>query len=48
MSEEKAKLIKDLNNTFPNFKEKLFSALNNSEQLFIWDKNEIAKINSKE
>ena len=41
-------LIKDLNNTFPNFKEKLFSALNNSEQLFIWDKNEIAKINSKE
>ena len=41
-------LIKDLNNTFPKFKEKLFSALNNSEQLFIWDKNEIAKINSKE
>ena len=41
-------LIKDLNNTFPNFKEKLFSALNNSEQLFIWDKNEIAKIDSKE
>ena len=41
-------LIKNLNGDFPNLKEKLFSALNNSEQLFIWDKQEIDKINSKE
>lgn len=41
-------LIKNLNSNFPNLKEKLFSALNNSEQLFIWDKQEIDKINSKE
>ena len=34
-------LIKNLNSTFPNLKEKLFSALNNSDQLFIWDKEEI-------
>ncbi|WP_195989846.1 ATP-binding protein [Clostridium sp. D53t1_180928_C8] len=41
-------LIKNLNGDFPNLKDKLFSALNNSEQLFIWDKQEIDKINSKE
>ena len=40
-------LIKNLNGTFPNLKDKLFSALNNKEQLFIWDKEEIDKINSK-
>ena len=34
-------LIRDLNSTFPNLKEKLFSALNNSDQLFIWHKEEI-------
>ena len=37
-------LIKSLNASFPNLKEKLFSALNNSEQLYIWDKEEISKI----
>lgn len=37
-------LIKSLNVSFPNLKEKLFSALNNSEQLYIWDKEEISKI----
>ena len=41
-------LIKNLNVSFPNLKDKLFSALNNSEQLFIWDKEEINRINSKE
>ena len=41
-------LIKNLNGDFPNLKDKLFSALNNSEQLFIWDKQEIDKINYKE
>ena len=40
-------LIKNLNGTFPNLKDKLFSSLNNKDQLFIWDKEEIDKINSK-
>ena len=37
-------LIKNLNGTFPNLKDKLFSALNNSEQLFIWDKDKINNV----
>lgn len=37
-------LIRDLNGTFPHLKDKLFSALNNSEQLYIWNKDEIKKI----
>ena len=37
-------LIKNLNSTFPNLKNKLFSALNNSDQLYIWNKDEIKKI----
>ena len=36
--QEVKELIKNLQGTFPNLKEKLFSSLNNSEQLFIWDK----------
>ncbi|MBW6410591.1 tRNA 2-thiocytidine biosynthesis TtcA family protein [Clostridium weizhouense] len=32
-------LIKDLNNKIPNLKKNLFGCLNNSDQLFIWDKN---------
>ncbi|MGL5378894.1 tRNA 2-thiocytidine biosynthesis TtcA family protein [Clostridium sp.] len=39
-------LIKNLGGDFPNLKDKLFSALNNSEQLFIWDKESINKDNS--
>ena len=39
--QEVKELIKNLNNTFPNLKEKLFSSLNNSDQLFIWDKSKI-------
>ena len=39
--QEVKELIKNLNNTFPNLKEKLFSSLNNSDQLFIWDKDKI-------
>lgn len=37
-------LIKNLNGTFPNLKDKLFSALNNSDQLYIWNKDEIKDI----
>ena len=38
-------LIKNLQGTFPNLKEKLFSSLNNSQQLFIWDKQVISDDN---
>lgn len=34
-------LIKDLNTKIPGFKKSLFSSLNNSEQLFIWDHDSI-------
>lgn len=39
--EEVKQLISKLNRTIPNFKKNLFGALNNSDQLFIWDKNAI-------
>lgn len=39
--QEVKELIKNLQGTFPNLKEKLFSSLNNSQQLFIWDKQVI-------
>jgi len=34
-------LISELDNRIPEFKKNLFSALNNSKELFIWDKEEI-------
>lgn len=37
-------LISALKPKFPNIKDNLFSALNNSDQLFVWDKEEIKKI----
>ena len=32
-------LINELNERIPGFKRNIFGALNNAEQLFIWDKN---------
>ena len=43
--QEVKELIKNLQGTFPNLKEKLFSSLNNSQQLFIWDKQVISDDN---
>ena len=43
--QEVKELIKNLQGTFPNLKEKLFSSLNNSQQLFIWDKQVISDNN---
>lgn len=34
-------LIKSLNKQIPGFRDNLFKALTNSEQLFIWDKEKI-------
>lgn len=34
-------LVKTLGKDFPNLKDKLFSALNNSDELFIWDKEKV-------
>lgn len=42
--EDLKNLIKNMNKDIPGFKKSLFSALNNSEQLFIWDKNEIRRM----
>lgn len=39
--QEVKEMVKNLSSTFPNLKDKLFSALNNSDQLFIWDKEKI-------
>lgn len=40
--QEVKEMVKTLSSSaFPNLKDKLFSALNNSEQLFIWDKENI-------
>ena len=39
--EDMKKLIFELNHKIPGFKENLFRALTNKEQLFIWDKNSI-------
>ena len=41
--EDVKKLISKLNLEIPSFKKNLFSALNNTDQLFIWDKKEIQK-----
>lgn len=43
--QEVKELIKNLQGTFPNLKEKLFSSLNNSQQLFIGDKQVISDDN---
>ena len=43
--QEVKELIKNLQGYFPNLKEKLFSSLNNSQQLFIWDKQVISDDN---
>ena len=43
--QEVKELIKNLQGTFPNLKETLFSSLNNSQQLFIWDKQVISDDN---
>lgn len=37
-------LIKKINKEIPSFRKNLFKALNNSEQLFIWDKEEIRRM----
>ena len=37
-------LIKNISKDIPGLKKSLFSALNNSEQLFIWNKNEIRRM----
>ncbi len=42
--EDLKNLIKTMNKDIPGFKKSLFSALNNSKQLFIWDKNEIRRM----
>ncbi|MEG2935238.1 MAG: ATP-binding protein [Clostridium sp.] len=39
--QEVKEMVKNLSSTFPNLKDKLFSALNNSDQLFIWDRENI-------
>ncbi len=39
--EDMKTLIKDLNKKIPGFKKNLFGCLNNSKQLFIWDKEKI-------
>lgn len=39
--QEVKEMVKNLSSTFPNLKDKLFSALNNSDQLFIWDREKI-------
>lgn len=39
--EDMKNLIKDLNKKIPGFKKNLFGCLNNSKQLFIWDKEKI-------
>ncbi|WP_294404923.1 ATP-binding protein [uncultured Clostridium sp.] len=39
--EDMKKLIFELNHRIPGFKDNLFGALTNSEQLFIWDKEQI-------
>lgn len=39
--QEVKEMVKNLSSTFPNLKDKLFSALNNSDQLFVWDKEKI-------
>ncbi|SHI46929.1 tRNA(Ile)-lysidine synthase TilS/MesJ [Clostridium cavendishii DSM 21758] len=39
--QEVKNLVKNLGGEFPNLKDKLFSALNNSDELFIWDKEKI-------
>ena len=39
--EDMKNLIYELNHRMPGFKDNLFGALTNSEQLFIWDKEEI-------
>lgn len=36
-------LIVKLNKQMPGFKQNLFGALNNSEQVFVWDKDKISK-----
>lgn len=41
--QEMKELISTLNKDFPHLKQNLFGALNNSDQLFIWDKDEIKK-----
>ena len=41
--EDMKKLIYELNHRIPGFKDNLFGALTNSEQLFIWDKEKIKK-----
>lgn len=42
--EDLKNLIRNMNKDIPGLKKSLFSALNNSEQLFIWDKNEIRRM----
>lgn len=41
--EDMKNLIYELDHRMPGFKENLFGSLTNSEQFFIWDKNEIKK-----
>ena len=41
--EDMKNLIYELDHRIPGFKENLFGSLTNSEQFFIWDKNEIRK-----
>lgn len=38
------KLIRTLDKQMPGFKKNLFGCLNNSDQLFIWDKNKVKKM----
>ena len=42
--EDLKNLIRNMNKDIPGLKKSLFSALNNSEQLFIWNKNEIRRM----
>lgn len=41
MREDIKNLISDLGKNFPDIKRNLFGSLNNSDKLFIWDKEKI-------
>ena len=43
--EDIKKLIQELNDKIPNFRKNLFGCLTNTEQLFVWDQEEIKNTN---
>ena len=40
--EDVKNLIKDLNSKIPDFRDNLLRSLTNTDQLFVWDKDEIS------